>query len=178
MRFAVEVVRGVRRYWPAHKPLFLRVSAVDETGWTIDDSVALARVLGEEGVDVIDCSAGGMSDTQPSANPVGYGYQVKYARAIREQSGVKSMAVGMIVHADQAEDILQSGGADLVALGREFLLNPNWPLDAALKLGVAAPYAQMPPVFGFYLGRRQRSFEGLRHSTWQAGIGSDAGQNG
>ena len=125
MRFAVEVVEGVRRHWPAEKPLFLRVSAVDETGWRIEDSVALARVLGAHGVDVIDCSAGGMSDTQPSTNPVGYGYQVKYAQAIRREAGVKSMAVGMIVHADQAEDILRTGGADLVALGREYLVNPN-----------------------------------------------------
>jgi len=170
MRFAVEVVRGVRRNWPEDKPLFLRVSAVDETGWTIDDSVALARALGENGVDVIDCSAGGMSDAQPALNPVRYGYQVPYAQAIRHGSGVKTMAVGMIVHADQAEDILRAGAADLVALGREFLVNPNWPLDAALKLGVSAPYAQLPPVYGHYLGRRQRAFAELRNSTWQAGI--------
>ncbi|HWP88849.1 MAG TPA: NADH:flavin oxidoreductase/NADH oxidase, partial [Burkholderiales bacterium] len=174
MRFAVEVVRGVRRYWPAEKPLFLRVSAVDETGWTIEDSVELARVLGEHGVDVIDCSAGGMSDTQPSTNPVCYGYQVKYAQAIRHGSSVKSMAVGMIVHADQAEAILRDGEADLVALGREYLVNPNWPLDAALKLGVATPYAQLPPVFGHYLARRQRAFAPLRNSTWQKGIADES----
>jgi len=174
MRFAVEVVRGVRRYWPAEKPLFLRVSAVDETGWTIEDSVELARVLGEHGVDVIDCSAGGMSDTQPSTNPVCYGYQVKYAQAIRHGSSVKSMAVGMIVHADQAEAILRDGDADLVALGREYLVNPNWPLDAALKLGVATPYAQLPPVFGHYLARRQRAFAPLRNSTWQKGIADES----
>jgi 2,4-dienoyl-CoA reductase-like NADH-dependent reductase (Old Yellow Enzyme family) len=170
MRFAIEAVRGVRRYWPAHKPLFLRVSAIDETGWTIEDTVALSRALGEHGVDVIDCSAGGMSDTQPVANPVRYGYQVKYAQAVRRDAGVKSMAVGLIVHADQAEAILRDGGADLVALGREFMVNPNWPLDAALKLGVDAPYAQLPPVFGHYLARRQRAFAGLRNSTWQKSI--------
>ena len=119
---------------------------------------------------MIDCSAGGMSDTQPAANPVCYGYQVKYAQAIRHGSGVKTMAVGMIVHADQAEAILRAGDADLVALGREYLVNPNWPLDAALKLGVSAPYAQLPPVFGHYLARRQRSFAQLRNSTWQTGI--------
>ena len=80
------------------------------------------------------------------------------------------MAVGMIVHADQAESILQAGEADLVALGREYLVNPNWALDAALKLGISAPYAHLPPVFGHYLGSRQRSFAGLRNSTWQTGI--------
>ena len=170
MRFVVEVVRGVRRYWPEHKPLFLRVSAVDEADWRIEDSVALARTLKEHGVDAIDCSAGGISDTGPTSNPAAYGYQVKYANAIRQGSGVMTMAVGMIVHADQAEAILQAGEADLVALGREYLVNPNWPLDAAHKLGVAAPYAQLPPVYGYYLERRARSFADLRHSTWQNGL--------
>ena len=174
MRFAVEVVQAVRRQWPEGKPLFLRVSAADELGWTIEDSVALAKVLGEHGVDVIDCSAGGMSDTAPSNNPVCYGYQVKYADAIRRGSGVMTMAVGLIVHADQAEAILKSGEADLVALGREYLVNPNWAMDAALKLGIENPYAQLPPVFGHYLERRKRSFEPLRHSTWQTGIESQA----
>ena len=172
MRFVVEVVRGVRRYWPERKPLFLRVSAVDEADWRIEDSVALARTLQEHGVDVIDCSAGGMSDTAPPNNPIAYGYQVKYANAIREGSGVMTMAVGMIVHGDQAEAILQSGEADLVALGREYLVNPNWPLDAALKLGVSAPYTQLPPVYGYYLERRKRSFSELRHSTSQNGLGT------
>ena len=173
MRFAVEVVRGVRRYWPDEKPLFLRISAVDEIDWAIEDSVALARTLKEHGVDVIDCSAGGISDTAPSSNPVAYGYQVKYANAVRHGAGVMTMAVGMIVHADQAEGILQAGEADLVALGREYLVNPNWALDAALKLGVDAPYAQMPPVYGYYLERRKRSFVALRHSTSQDGLRSD-----
>jgi 2,4-dienoyl-CoA reductase-like NADH-dependent reductase (Old Yellow Enzyme family) len=171
MRFAVEVVRGVRRQWPEHKPLFLRISAVDETGWTIEDSIALARTLAENGVDVVDCSTGGMLDARPAnSHPVGYGYQVQHARAIRHGAGVKTMAVGLIVHADQAEAILESGGADLVALGREYLVNPNWALDAALKLGIAAPYAHLPPVFGHYLGGRQRSFAELRNSTWQTGM--------
>lgn len=174
MRFAVEVVQAVRRHWPESKPLFLRVSGADELDWTVADSVALAAVLKEHGVDVIDCSAGGISDSAPSANPVCYGYQVKYADAIRRGAGVTTMAVGMIVHADQAEAILKSGAADLVALGREFLVNPNWAMDAALKLGIAQPYAHSPALFGHYLGRRKRSFEPLRHSTWQTGIGSQA----
>src|SRR4030095_11429424 len=114
MRFAVEVVRGVRRHWPEHKPLFLRISAVDETGWTIEDSIALARKLFDNGVDVIDCSSGGMLDTRPAnAAPICYGYQVQYAQAIPHGTGVKNMAVGMIVHADQAEAILQAGEAEL-----------------------------------------------------------------
>lgn len=172
MRFAVEVVRAVRRYWPDGKPLSLRVSAVDEVDWTIEDSVVLARTLKEHGVDVIDCSAGGMSESAPSNNPVTYGYQVKYADAIRKGSGVMTMAVGLIVHGDQAEQILQAGEADLVALGREYLVNPNWAMDAALKLGVEKPYAQLPPVYAHYLERRKRSFKPLEHSTMQRGIGA------
>ncbi len=170
MRFAIEVVQATKRFWPENKPLFLRISAIDETEWTIDDSVALARALKKHGVDCIDCSAGGISDTAPSNNIVGYGYQVKFADAVRNGADIMSMAVGMIVHADQAEAILQKGEADLVALGRELLVNPNWAMDAALKLGEPAPYAQMPPVYGYYLDRRKRGFKELQHSTAQTGI--------
>ncbi len=174
MRCAIEVVRGVRRYWPQEKPLFLRVSAVDEVDWTIEDSITLARSLKEHGVDVIVCSAGGMSDSAPSNNPVCYGYQVKYASAIRREAGIMTMAVGMIVHGDQAEAILQSGEADLVALGREYLVNPNWAMDAALKLGVPNAYAHMPPLYGHYLERRKRSYAPMQHSTWQVGLHTQA----
>jgi 2,4-dienoyl-CoA reductase-like NADH-dependent reductase (Old Yellow Enzyme family) len=170
MRFPVEVVQRVRRSWPERKPLFLRISAVDEIDWTIEDSVALARVLKEHGVDVIDCSSGGIADGAPTTNPVEYGYQVKFADAVRRGAGIMSMAVGLIVHADQAEAILRDGEADLIALGREYLVNPHWAIDAALKLGVPQPYAQVPPVYGYDLERRKRSFEPLQHSTWQPGL--------
>jgi 2,4-dienoyl-CoA reductase-like NADH-dependent reductase (Old Yellow Enzyme family) len=170
MRFPVEVVQRVRRAWPERKPLFLRISAVDEIDWTVEDSVALARVLKEHGVDVIDCSSGGIADGAPTTNPVEYGYQVKFADAVRRGAGIMSMAVGMIVHADQAEAILRDGEADLIALGREYLVNPHWAIDAALKLGVPQPYAQVPPVYGYYLERRKRSFEPLQHSTWKPGL--------
>jgi 2,4-dienoyl-CoA reductase-like NADH-dependent reductase (Old Yellow Enzyme family) len=175
MRFAVEVVRSVRQSWPAEKPLFFRISAVDESGWTIEDSVALARELKENGVDVVDCSSGGMSEAVGSETPSPYGYQVPYARQVKADAGIMTMAVGMIVHADQAEAILQSGSADLVALGREFLHNPNWPLDAAQKLGIAAPFAQVSPVYGYWLEKRARSNFG-KPSTWQRGIHSGSGE--
>lgn len=174
MRFAVEVVQRVRRSWPEGKPLFFRISAVDESGWKIEDSVALATELKANGVDVIDCSSGGMSEAVGSETPSPYGYQVPYARQVKAEAGIMTMAVGMIVHADQAEDILRSGSADLVALGREFLHNPNWPLDAAQKLGIASPFAQVSPVYGYWLEKRARSNFG-KPSTWQRGIhpGSD-----
>ncbi len=170
MRFAIEVVREVRKYWPEDKPLFLRVSAVDEAGWSIEDSIAVARVLKPHGIDVIDCSAGGMSEANASENTPHYGYQVDYARRIRAGADIKTMAVGMIIHADQAEEIVSSGGADLVALGREFLHNPNWPIDAAQKLGVDAPFAQVTRQYGYWLEKRANNKLGIKSSTWQRGI--------
>lgn len=169
MRFAIDVVREVRRFWPEDKPLFMRVSAVDEAGWTIEHSVAVASVLKEHGIDVIDCSAGGMSDAGTSEAP-GYGYQVPYAARIRSGANIKTMAVGLIVHADQAEAVISSGSADLAALGREFLHNPNWPLDAAQKLGVETPYDGVGKSLAYWLGKRASSRAGIRPSTWQWGI--------
>jgi 2,4-dienoyl-CoA reductase-like NADH-dependent reductase (Old Yellow Enzyme family) len=170
MRFAVEVIHEVRKFWPDHKPLFFRTSAVDEEGWTIEDSVALAKALKANGADVIDCSAGGMSDQAASETTPRYGYQVEYARKIRAGAGIMTMAVGMIVHADQAEEILRSGSADLVALGREFLHNPNWPIDAAQKLEIGSPFAHVSPVYGYWLEKRAKNKLGIRSSTWQRGI--------
>jgi 2,4-dienoyl-CoA reductase-like NADH-dependent reductase (Old Yellow Enzyme family) len=170
MRFAVEVVRRVREVWPPGKPLFFRVSAVDETGWTIDDSVALAKALEANGVDVVDCSSGGMGDGATSSEQAPpYGYQVPYAQAIRAGSGIMTMAVGMIVHSDHAEEILQTGSADLVALGREFLHNPHWPIDAAQKLGVEAPFAGIPPAYAYFLEKRSKLKFG-KPSTFQTGM--------
>jgi 2,4-dienoyl-CoA reductase-like NADH-dependent reductase (Old Yellow Enzyme family) len=174
VRFPVEVVREVRKYWPDHKPLFIRVSAVDEAGWTVEDSAAVARALKPHGVDVIDCSAGGMSDAAPG-DPPSYGYQVPYARHIRANADIKTMAVGLIIHADQAEQIVRSGGADLVALGRELLHNPNWPIDAAQKLGVETPFKNVGQSLAYWLQKRADSRAGIKPSTWQNGIGGGAG---
>jgi len=182
MRFAVEVVEEVRRHWPADKPLFFRVSAVDEAGGTLDDTIALAAVLRNVGVDVIDCSAGGMPAIGPSApTPTGYGYQVPYAAGIREAADIATMAVGLIVHADQAEAILADGQADLVALGREMLHNPNWAFDAADKLGLDSPYRDAPSAYTYWLDKRRGGAHDIlaggdiRPSTWQAGIGAPIG---
>ena len=107
MRLAVEVAREVRKHWPEGKPLFFRVSAVDETGWTIEDSIALAKVLKANGVDVIDCSSGGMSDGAPGErDDAGLRLSGAYARDIRAGAGIMTMAVGMIVHSDHAEEIV------------------------------------------------------------------------
>lgn len=171
MRFAVEVVDEVRRHWSDDKPLFVRISAVDEKGWGLEDSVALARVLKDHGVDVIDCSSGGIGGhTLDAAQPPGYGYQVPYAERIRREADIAAMAVGLIVHADQAEGILADGKADLVALGRELLHNPNWSIDAAQKLGHAPSMPDIPRAYGYWLDKREASgFEGVP-STWRKGM--------
>lgn len=104
-----------------------------------------------------------------------YGYQVPYAQAIREEASIPTMAVGHIVHADQAEAILREGRADLIALARELLYSPNWALDAAQKLGADPDFASVPPAMGWWLGKRAKSvFEGVP-STYQRGVLADVG---
>lgn len=173
MRFALEVAECVRAAWPAEKPLFMRLSCEDDAGWGPEESVRLSRLLKEKGVDVIDCSSGGLLAFSPKDGERSkhYGYQVPYAEKIRREAGIATMAVGHIVHADQAEAILQEGRADLIALGRELLYNPNWPMDAAQKLGVDPEFALVPPQYSYWLGKRAKSpFEG-QPSTWSKGRG-------
>ena len=174
MRFPIEVAEAVRAVWPSEKPLFMRLSCEDDAGWDLDHSVRLSAELKRVGVDVIDCSSGGTLERlspMDSARAKTYGYQVPYAERIRKEAGVKTMAVGHIVHADQAEAILQGGRADLVALAREIMYNPNWPMDAAQKLGADPDFMMVPPPLRFWLNKRAKSgFEG-RPSTFASGIG-------
>jgi 2,4-dienoyl-CoA reductase-like NADH-dependent reductase (Old Yellow Enzyme family) len=138
MRFALEVAAAVRAAWPDSLPLFMRISAVDwvDDGWQIEDSVELARRLGPLGVDLIDCSSGGVV---PYAKiQIGPAYQTPFAERIRRESGVLTGAVGMITEPHQADAIVRTGQADMVLLAREFLRDPYWPLHAAKALGVAA----------------------------------------
>jgi 2,4-dienoyl-CoA reductase-like NADH-dependent reductase (Old Yellow Enzyme family) len=164
-RFALEVAECVRANWPAERPLFMRLSVDDDAGWGPADSIVLARELKALGVDVIDCSAGGILARPVSSTPIGYGYQVPFAEALRGQTGVMTMAVGLIVHHDQAERILSEGRADLVALAREMLYNPNWALDAACKMGLPDAFATVPPAAGWWLERRAASMPSLVTST-------------
>jgi 2,4-dienoyl-CoA reductase-like NADH-dependent reductase (Old Yellow Enzyme family) len=131
-----RVVEAVRAVWPEEKPLFVRISASDWTagGLTVDDHLPVARALKELGVDLIDCSSGGLV---PAVPPRIYpGYQVPFAERIRREAGIATQAVGLITQPEQAEEIVANGRADLVALGRELLRNPYWPLQAARALGV------------------------------------------
>jgi 2,4-dienoyl-CoA reductase-like NADH-dependent reductase (Old Yellow Enzyme family) len=138
IRFALEVAAAVRGAWPDSLPLFMRISAVDwvEDGWQIEDSVELARRLGPLGVDLVDCSSGGIV---PYAKiPIGPAYQTPFAERVRREAGILSGAVGMITEPRQADGIVRAGQADIVLLAREFLRDPYWPLHAAKALGAAA----------------------------------------
>ena len=133
-RFVKEVTAGIREVWPATHPLFLRISADDwmEDGWKVGDSARLAGELIGLGVDLMDCSSGGIKTDV--SYPLSPGYQVDFAREIKEVSGMPTAAVGLITSARHANEIIQTGAADAVMLGRELLRNPNWALNAASEL--------------------------------------------
>lgn len=158
MRFPLEVARVVRESWPADKPVFFRCSSVDNdtAGWSIGDSVVLARRLVEAGVDVVDCSSGGIAGpaTAAAAAPRGLGFQVPFAERIRRDAGIATMAVGLIIDAAQADAVVAEGRADLVAIAREALHDPNWPLHAAAALGADEAFAMWPQQYGWWLSRR------------------------
>jgi 2,4-dienoyl-CoA reductase-like NADH-dependent reductase (Old Yellow Enzyme family) len=134
------VVRAVRDAWPVEKPLFVRVSATDwaEGGWDLPQSIELARRLRALGVDLVDCSSGGLVANARVAT--GPGYQVPFAEAIRREADVATGAVGLITEPAHAESIVASGQADAVLLARVFLRDPYWPLHAAKALGVDVPW--------------------------------------
>jgi 2,4-dienoyl-CoA reductase-like NADH-dependent reductase (Old Yellow Enzyme family) len=177
MRFAVEVTEAVRANWPANKPLFIRLSVEDNNGCGPEESAQLARILKGKGVDVVDCSSGGISDRAPILGAeIKYGYQVPLSEYVKREANVMTMAVGLIIHGDQAEQILQDGKADLIAIGREALNNPNWPMDAALKLGIEGPFRNVPPQFGYWLGTRAKRGFGTPPSTYTTGLRAGAAQ--
>lgn len=137
MRFPLEVFDVVRAAFPADRPVGVRVSATDwlepEPSWTPEQTLELARQLQARGCDWIDVSSGGISPRQRI--PLGPGYQVPFARAVRAATGMTTIAVGLITEPQQAEEIVASGGADLVALARAMLYDPRWPWHAAAALG-------------------------------------------
>ena len=139
-RLVRRVVAEVRRVWPEDLPLFVRISATDWApgGWDAEQSVELARVLRGDGVDLVDCSTGGLV---PGVQiPVGPGYQVEFAERVRREAGVATAAVGLITEAAQADAVIREGRADLVLLARQLLRDPYWPLRAARQLGAEAEW--------------------------------------
>ena len=140
LRFPVSVARAVREEWPERLPVFVRVSATDwvEGGWDLPQTIALARELKKIGIDMVDCSSGG---AVPDAKiPAGPGFQTPFAAAVRREAGIATGAVGLITEPAQAEQILSTGLADAIMIGREFLRDPYWPLHAARSLGVDIPW--------------------------------------
>lgn len=134
MRLPLQIAARVRAVWPDELPVFVRISATDWTqgGWDLEQSLELCRHLKGIGIDLIDCSSGGLvSDAQIPAGP---GFQTPFATAIRREVGIATGAVGLITAAQQAEQIIATGLADVVLLGRELLRNPSWPLEAAALL--------------------------------------------
>jgi len=137
MRLPLMIASAVRAVWPTELPLFVRISATDwasEGGWNLEQSIVLSKALKEIGVDLIDCSSGGT--LEHASIPVGLGYQVPFAEAIRKEVNIATSAVGLITSAQQAETILQDGKADIISLAREFLRDPYFPMHAAKELGV------------------------------------------
>ncbi|HEY2136277.1 MAG TPA: NADH:flavin oxidoreductase/NADH oxidase [Xanthobacteraceae bacterium] len=158
MRFCLELIEAVRAAWPADRPLFFRASCVDGKGgaWALDDTVALARELKARGVDVIDCSSGGIEGPLTLAVvPRVPGYHVPFAERIRRDTGIPTMAVGLITQAAQAETYLAEGRCDLVALAREMMWDPNWPIHAAKELGGIDPLDLAPKSYAWWLRRRE-----------------------
>lgn len=144
MRFPLEVFEAVRAAFPAHKPVGVRVSATDwvEGGWDVEQTIVFARELHKRGVDWIDVSSGGVSPKQ--AIPFGPLYQLPLAEAVKEATGVTTIAVGLITEPRQAENIVASGKADFVALARGMLYDPRWPWHAAAELGATT---SAPPQY-------------------------------
>jgi 2,4-dienoyl-CoA reductase-like NADH-dependent reductase (Old Yellow Enzyme family) len=139
-RLTMEVSAAVRQVWPDEWPVFVRISATDwaEGGWNLDETVQLATQLKALGIDVIDCSSGGLVSHQRIE--IGPSYQVPFARRVKHDAGIATAAVGLITSPEQAEAIVADGDADMVLMARELLRNPRWPLAAAHKLGTTTPW--------------------------------------
>ncbi len=165
----LEIARAIRAVWPAERPVFLRLSMVDgsEGGLTEADQVAFSAALKAVGVDMVVASSGGMAGSatnQRGPNRV-YGFQVPFAERIKREAGIATMAVGLIVDGRQAEAILQEGRADLIAVGRAALEDPNWALHAKAALGVDTRHETWPEQHGWWMTQRDRVLERL--GPWQ-----------
>jgi 2,4-dienoyl-CoA reductase-like NADH-dependent reductase (Old Yellow Enzyme family) len=162
MRFPLEVVEAVRAAWPSEHPLFFRLSVGDgsDPGWTIDDTTAFVHALAARGVDIVDCSSGGIAgsnaDIRGRSVP---GFQVGLAEQLRSRTNIGLMAVGLIRSPQQADEIISRNIADLVAIGREVLYNPRWPLHAAEMLNVQPAFQCWPIRYGWWLQYRARSLK-------------------
>jgi len=163
-RLSLEVAAAIREVWPENYPLLFRLSVTDwiDGGWDVPDSIELARRLKAEGVDMIDCSSGGIGGAQkPRRLPLGPGFQAPLAEAVKQGADIATMTVGFIWQASLADAIVRDGRADLVAVAREALNDPNWTLHAARELGIDTEYGLWKPQFGWWLNKRARAFKHL-----------------
>lgn len=172
-RLVLSVATVVREAWPDGLPLSFRLSCVDDQpgGWAIEDSVRLARALKARGVDLVDCSSGGLGErttTKMLRRPEGY--QVPLAERIREEAGIPTIAVGLITTPAFAESVIAEGRADLIAIGREALMDPHWAARSAQALGADPQFAMWPPAWGWWLEKRARAA--------RAAIAVDTKENG
>jgi 2,4-dienoyl-CoA reductase-like NADH-dependent reductase (Old Yellow Enzyme family) len=154
-RLAHQLTEAVRAAWPHDKPLFFRVSVMDGKGghWDMDDTVVLAKELKQRGVDFIDCSYGGLTgdSNMPEVMRGLPGYNVVYSDHVRREAGIQTAVVGMITEPEQAEAILREGKADIIAIAREMLCNPYWPVHAAKTLGLRDWLNVLPENYAFRL---------------------------
>ncbi|WP_439469800.1 NADH:flavin oxidoreductase/NADH oxidase [Blastomonas fulva] len=158
MKLPLRIAAVMREVWPDHLPCFVRISSVDGlgVGWQLEDSVAYAVELKKLGIDMIDCSSGGFK--LPAENNLvarTTGFQLPFSERIRHEAGLPTMGVGLIRTGEQAAIALQDGRADLIALGRELLWNPNWPMQIATEHDEANGWKLMPPQYGWWLRRRK-----------------------
>ena len=157
IRFAMEIIVDVKSVWPENKPLFYRLSSIDapDQGATIEDNVQLAKSLKIAGVDVIDCSSGGITGSPVlTKSKIIPGFQVPYSEKIKKEAEISSMAVGAIINADQANEIILNKRADLVAMGREMLADTQWVYKAATHFKLENAKSFLPDSYSFYLSRR------------------------
>lgn len=176
MRFALEIAEALRRNWPEEKPILFRLSCIDrfEGGLEVADTIALAHELKARGIDAIDCSSGGIKGPNSlfslsKKDALAPGYQVPLADAVRKGAEMPTMAVGMIMDPDHAEEIVQNGKADLIALAREALSNPHWALHAARALTEDQNFDAWPPNMGWWLEVRQRMLTSTDPKDWRIG---------
>ena len=157
MRFGLEVVKSIKSILPDDIPLFFRISSVDgaENGTKFEENISYARELKKAGVDIIDCSSGGIGGSPVlTKSKIIPGFQVPYSERIKKEANINTMAVGAIIEPDQAEDIITNGRADLIAIGRELLADTQWVYKAATKFGLSNSKDFLPDSYSFFLSRR------------------------
>ena len=157
IRFALEIIAEIKSVWPDNKPLFYRLSSIDAPGQgaNLEDNIMLAKSLKSVGVDVVDCSSGGITGSPVlTKSKIIPGFQVPYSEKIKKDAEISSMAVGAIISADQANEIISNKRADLVAMGRELLADTQWAYKAATYFNLENAKDYLPDSYSFYLSRR------------------------